>query len=195
MYNSDDAKALIDIARKAILDELPSEKILTDLMRKYDTKQGVFVTLKKDGKLRGCIGFVLPYFKLFDGVIRCAKAAAFEDPRFKSVTKAEVKLISIEISILTVPKKITIARNQITSKIKIGRDGLIIKRGYNQGLLLPQVFVEYNSTPEQALMMTCQKAGLPEDCWIEDETTIEIFQAQVFKEEQPRGKVVEEKLK
>ncbi|KAG2476752.1 MAG: hypothetical protein NPMRTH5_600004 [Nitrosopumilales archaeon] len=78
------------------------------------------------------------------------------------------------------------------SQIKVGRDGLIVKHGFNSGLLLPQVPVEYRWTEEEFLGYTCEKAGLPKDCWRDKETQVQKFEGIVFKEETPKGKVVRE---
>ena len=196
MYAVSDGKKLVDLARKSIIDGLDRKQTVDEeLRKKYNSKHGVFVTLNKHGDLRGCIGFVLPMHTIYDGIIHCARAAAFEDPRFSPVSHNELDDISIDISILTVPKQIEVMeKEELIDYIVIGRDGLIVRKGPYSGLLLPQVFVEYNSTPQSALEMTCQKAGLTPGAWKSKDCVVESFQAQVFKEEKPKGNVVEEKL-
>jgi uncharacterized protein (TIGR00296 family) len=194
-YSLSDAKKLIILARRAIENTLSGKDVKDDKLElEFSKKQGVFVTLNKKGDLRGCIGFVLPYYSIYQGIVQCAKSAAFEDPRFEPVKKDEMKDISIDISILTVPEEIKSEKKELPNKIKIGRDGLILRYGPYSGLLLPQVFVEYKSTPLEALEMTCQKAGVPKDAWKMKEAKIESFQAQVFKEISPKGDVEEEKF-
>jgi len=104
-----------------------------------------------------------------------AKAAAFEDPRFPKVTKEELAEIKIEISVLTPLVKVI-----NVNEIIVGRDGLILKNGYNQGLLLPQVPLENNWNLTQFLQYTSQKAGLAPDKWKDPNTEIFKFQAQIF---------------
>jgi hypothetical protein len=101
--------------------------------------------------------------------------------------------ICVEVSVLTVPELIKADNpEEYLLKIKIGKHGLIIRKNIFSGLLLPQVFTDYNSTPLQALEMKCQKAGLSKDDWKSD-AQIYRFSAQIFKEEKPDGNVVEEK--
>ena len=196
MYTLNDGQELIKLARRSVQDTFSRTKTADDRLReRYKVKQGTFVTLNKHDDLRGCIGFVLPYKSLYEAVIHCAKAAAFEDPRFPPVRQDELKDITIDVSILTVPHEIKVdERDELLERIKIGRDGLIIRKGMYSGLLLPQVFVEYNANPKKALEMLCQKAGLATDAWRSPDAVIESFQAQVFKETAPNGEIVEEKL-
>ncbi len=140
-------------------------------------KKGAFVTLKKSANLRGCIGFIRPIFPLYETVMRTALQAAFADPRFPPLRKEELKEINIEISILEPPVPV----NNI-NEIKIGRDGLIIKKDEHQGLLLPQVATELRLDRIKFLELTCKKAGLSSSCWKEG-ALIFRFSASVFSEE------------
>jgi len=106
-----------------------------------------------------------------------SNSAAFEDPRFPPVEKKEVKEIDIEISVLSPLQTISNIEN-----IQIGKHGLIIEKGYNRGLLLPQVAVEYNWDKEEFLEHTCKKAGLPRGAWEDPSTKIQIFSAEIFSE-------------
>lgn len=195
MYTLKEGKELIGLARQSIRDAFSQkETIIPELVDKYKVKQGVFVTLKINGELRGCIGFVLPHYSLYDGVVNCSRSAAFEDPRFISLTEEEFRRITIDVSVLSVPKEIKVKKKEeLLEKIKIGRDGLIIKKGMFTGLLLPQVFVEWKADAKKALEMTAEKAGLSPDAWKDDDAVIESFQAQVFVEDE-KGNVEEEKL-
>ena len=136
---------------------------------------GAFVTLNKDGRLRGCIGNIVGTRPLIETVAQMARAAALEDPRFPAVKTAEMQDITFEISVLTPIRKL-----ESVEEIVIGRDGLIISRGWKRGLLLPQVATEYGWDRETFLSHTCRKAGLPLDAWKDDDTTMEIFSAEVF---------------
>lgn len=140
-------------------------------------KRGAFVTLHLHGQLRGCIGYVLPYKPLYETVAEMAVSAATSDPRFPSVTSAEMEEIDIEISALSPLRKI-----DSIDEIEVGKHGLYMKRGGRSGLLLPQVATEYNWKKKEFLAHTCQKSGLPKDAWQKSNTEIYIFSAQVFGE-------------
>jgi len=154
---------------------LPEPK---DVPEKFKVKRGAFVTLEKNGELRGCIGYILPILPLYQTVIEMAQSAALHDPRFSPVTPNELKNITVEISVLTVPETIT-----DPSVIEVGKHGIIMKRGYAQGLLLPQVATDYGWDRETFLEHTCLKAGLPRNAWQDKNTEIQIFSAQVFNRE------------
>ncbi|HEV3278094.1 MAG TPA: AmmeMemoRadiSam system protein A [Terriglobia bacterium] len=120
---------------------------------------GAFVTLRLHGELRGCIGQVESDEALARNVARSAASAALHDPRFPSVTPAELPDISIEISVLSPLADIA------PEAIEIGRHGLLISEGLRHGLLLPQVPAQWGWDREQFLEQTCLKAGLPADAW------------------------------
>jgi len=141
--------------------------------------------------LRGCVGFPLPDKKLYNVLVDAVIASATEDPRFPSVNSQELEEITFEVTVLSPPEVIHVSdTTEYPSQIKVGRDGLIVKRGFNSGLLLPQVPIEYRWTEEEFLSHTCEKAGLPKDCWKDKETQVQKFEGIVFKEETPKGKVV-----
>lgn len=144
---------------------------------KLSEKRGIFVTLHKNGELRGCIGYVIGVAPLNTAVVEMALAASREDPRFPPVTKEETDSIEIEISVLTPPEKIL-----DPGDVTVGKDGLIIKKGLRQGLLLPQVAVEWGWDRETFLDHACIKAGLPAKSWKSPGVEIFKFSAQVFSE-------------
>jgi AmmeMemoRadiSam system protein A len=185
MISPADGDKLIELARQSIAAQFSKEQvnIPDSLKKKYSENLGGFVTLTIAGELRGCIGFVEPIFPLYETITRAAKAAAFEDPRFPHLSKEELKQIKIEISVLTLPELIEVDKSEDYIKlINIGKDGLIIRARFGSGLLLPQVFTEYNCTPLNALQMTCQKAGLQMDAWKDHNNRIYKFQAEIFSE-------------
>jgi hypothetical protein len=137
----------------------------------------VFVTLKKDGELRGCIGHLRPDLPLHHAVKYSAVAAATEDPRFPPVTAEEMDAITIEVSILSPFRRLV-----DVARIEVGVHGLLLLKERQQGLLLPQVPVEQGWDRDEFLENLCAKAGLPGDCWQED-ATIFSFTAVVFGEE------------
>jgi AmmeMemoRadiSam system protein A len=121
---------------------------------------GAFVTLRKDGALRGCIGHVEADQPLVHVVFRCAAAAASDDPRFPAVTAAELGAVDIEISILGPLEPVS-----RLDDVVIGRHGLLVERDQHRGLLLPQVAVEWNWSTDRFVAETCRKAGLAADAW------------------------------
>ncbi len=138
---------------------------------------GAFVTLHKRGMLRGCIGNMVGIRPLAETIREMAIAAATGDPRFNRVTEKEIPDIDIEISVLSPLKRIS-----DPSEIVVGKHGILMKRGYSQGVLLPQVATEFGWDREEFLENTCHKAGLPGEAWRDPETEIEIFSADVFGE-------------
>lgn len=142
-----------------------------------------FVTWKRDGQLRGCIGSVEPVRPLWADVEANAVHALLEDPRFPPVTEDELPRLRLEISVLTpfVPV------SDPLSAVKVGVHGLLVERGPHRGLLLPQVPVEWGWDVPAFLAHSCRKAGLPADAWRDPETTISTFTAEVFGEESGPG--------
>ena len=139
------------------------------------TPCGAFVTLTRDGELRGCIGYITASGPLAETVREVALAAAFEDTRFSPVTPDEWPRIDIEVSVLT---PMVLVRD--TASIQPGIHGLYIRKGFRSGLLLPQVATEHGWDRKTFLEQTCRKAGLYKNAWKEKGTEIYKFQAQVF---------------
>ena len=157
-------------------------------------KCGVFVTLNEYDKgnmgLRGCIGLPYPTTTLIEAVMQAASSSAFEDPRFPPVKKNEMGGLTIEISVLTPTEKMSENdRSNLPNRVKVGRDGLIIGRGWNKGLLLPQVPVEWGWDSTEFLDQCCVKAGLSTKSWLKADTEVYTFQAILFKENTPRGQI------
>ena len=138
---------------------------------------GAFVTLHKRGRLRGCIGNMVGRGPLVETIREMAIAAATEDPRFPAVTADELGEIDLEISVLSPMQRI-----KDVAEIQVGTHGILMRRGMNQGELLPQVATEWRWNRDEILAHTCEKAGLPPDAWKDKDTSIEIFSAQVFGE-------------
>ncbi len=193
-----DGKILVKTVRMIVTEFLKNNTKIT-LDKKFESdysfNSGVFVTLNNPLGLRGCIGYPLPNQKLFNALIESSIAAATEDPRFPPVKSEELDQITFEVTVLTQPEEIQVSDpKDYPLKIKVGRDGLIIKHGSSSGLLLPQVPIEYSWTVEEFLGHTCEKANLPWDCWKDKKTQIQKFEGMVFKEESPNGEVVKEEL-
>ncbi len=164
------ARAAIEAAVRG--DEPPPPDDLTPRLK---DNYGIFVTIKKRGNLRGCIGHIIADQSLYKNCQEMARAAALSDPRFPPVTVKELPDLEIEISVLTPMERLT-----DISSIVIGRDGLLIRKGYYSGLLLPQVAAEYGWSPQEFLEQTCNKAGLPADAYQDPDTEIWKFSAEVF---------------
>jgi AmmeMemoRadiSam system protein B/AmmeMemoRadiSam system protein A len=180
---ADDHKNLLALARETIEFYLQNKRVLSPeeinipIGEAMKVERAAFVTLKKNGALRGCIGEIFPTQALYKSVIVNAINAAVNDWRFMPVTIDEMKSIKIEISALTVPKPID-SYNQI----RLGTDGIVLRKEGHVALFLPQVAPEQNWTLAETLTQLSLKAGLPSDGWKKD-ATFEIFQAEVFGEE------------
>lgn len=177
VINSDDQEYLHEIVRETIRAALEGTEPLYEKResKALHERRGAFVTLKIDGKLRGCMGQLVPAGSLIEVVKAMAIAAAFKDPRFRPVTKEEFELLEIEISVLTPLELIHDPNN-----VKVGTHGIYIRKGFNSGVLLPQVATEQGWNRVEFLDATCRKAGLPEGTWREEGTEIYTFSAQVF---------------
>ncbi|MFQ5439950.1 MAG: TIGR00296 family protein [Nitrosopumilaceae archaeon] len=193
-----EGEILVRTARMIVTEYLKNgfkKELDQEFQEKFSYNSGIFVTLNNPDGLRGCIGYPLPDKKLFDALENAAIAAATEDPRFPSVKLEELESLTFEVTVLTPPTKIEVSNSdEYLSKIKIGQDGLIVKYGYNSGLLLPQVPKEYGWTVKEFLENTCEKAGLPKDFWKRKEIEIQKFEGIVFKEKGPNGEIIQEKL-
>ncbi len=171
-------KFLLGLARQTIEHYLKKGKKPTVNIEDEELKEkrGAFVTLKVNDKLRGCIGYPLPYRPLYETIMKVTVQSATQDFRFQSLTLEELPKTKIEISVLDLPQTVDDIK-----KIKIGKHGIIISKGLSRGLLLPQVPVEWNWNLETYLRQGCLKAGLDENEWKKG-AQIEIFSAQVFSE-------------
>jgi hypothetical protein len=175
--SAEEKKELLRLARQAVQTFVTEKKVIpfeTDSPNLLSEK-GAFVTLRKRGELRGCIGFIEPVASLCETVIQTAIYAATEDNRFPPVTPEELSDLEVEISVLTPLKKIDNPR-----LVQVGKHGLVIAMGRSRGLLLPQVPVENNWDRETFLDQACLKAGLPPDAWKKG-AEISVFEAIVFR--------------
>ena len=174
--SEDERRELREIAWRAIEGKVTTGEAppVGAASERLATKRGVFVTIKKHGQLRGCIGYIEPVEALAKAVSTMAVAAATGDPRFPPVSERELPELSYEITVLTPLRRI-----DDPEEIQVGTHGLYIKMGGHAGLLLPQVAVEYGWDREEFLEHTCEKAGLPRDAWREG-AEIYVYSGEIF---------------
>jgi len=178
---SDEARAeLLALARGTLEAHFrgePPPRLDSDRAATFGEPRGLFVTLHKAGRLRGCIGTLAPTGDLTRVVSEFAKRAAFEDPRFAPLEERELSECQLEISVLTAPRPVS-----SPEEIEIGRDGLILELGGRRGLLLPQVATEWGFDRERFLGEVSVKAGLPPNAWRRPDAKVFAFRAEVFSE-------------
>ncbi len=177
-------KELLSLARRTIagrlgkFDDSPQEK-----HNVFQENRGTFVTLKKKGALRGCIGNIEATRAIEDGVISNAISAAFHDARFSPLTEDELKEVDISISILTPVKELSYSdADDLCAQLRPGVDGVILRQGRASATFLPQVWEQLPEV-EQFLSQLCLKAGLVQDVWREATLEISVYQVQSFSEE------------
>ena len=195
--SDEDGKDLVKMARSVVSAHIINNNKVSDqtFKEKFSFKAGVFVTINDKSGLRGCIGFPLAVKKLSDALTDAAISASTDDPRFPSITKNEIDDLVFEVTVLSDTEEITTSSpDEIINEIKIGRDGLIIEKDFQSGLLLPQGPVEYNWNVKDFLDHTCHKAGLPNDAWKDKTTKISKFQGVIFREVLPNGEIIREKF-
>lgn len=193
MATLEEGKTAVKLARDAITAYVEKKARIKPetLPPVFSAKRGVFVTIHEEGELRGCIGYPEPIMPLGLAIVDSAINAASSDPRFPSVRPAELPRIDVEVTILTKPETYTAPKADLPNMVRIGVDGLIVRKGRRSGLLLPQVAPEYNMDPLDFLSQTSLKAGMTPDAWIDEDTEVLHFQAQIFSEVAPGREVVE----
>ncbi len=191
-FTEKQGQLLVNLARDTILKELAGKttntKADTSTLalafqdEKFQAHYGTFVTLKIKGQLRGCIGNLTPEGSVLEGVKRNAVNAAFHDPRFSSISAAELDRAQIEVSILTEPLPLAYRDSEdLIQKLRPNVDGVIIRKGHASATFLPQVW-EQLPRPENFLNHLCMKAGLPADAWKYSELEVLTYQVQYFEE-------------
>ncbi|MEM2955038.1 MAG: AmmeMemoRadiSam system protein A [Candidatus Nanoarchaeia archaeon] len=186
-YSDEERRFLIKLARQVLEKYLLEKTVIqikeNEITPKMKEVRGCFVTLKKFGNLRGCIGHILPQEELYKCVIDNAINAAVNDIRFKPVTYDELKDIKIEISVLTVPKQLSFSSSEeLLNKLRPNLDGVVIRYQGRTSTYLPQVW-EMIPDKQEFLSELCLKQGSPPDCWKRPGVVIEVYQAEVWEEE------------
>jgi len=186
MFTEAQQKALVEIARAAAIDAATGQGgrvfAVADVGA-YPDASGAFVTLKRNGRLRGCIGTLECRRPLPEEIARVAVSAAREDPRFAPLAASELDGLEVEVSILGPLEPIDPFDERA---FDIGRHGLVVEHGFCRGLLLPQVATEWGWDREQFLVQTCIKAGLPRDAW-RDGAKVYRFTGEVFGSQHEKG--------
>jgi AmmeMemoRadiSam system protein A len=176
MFTEDQQRTLVDIARAAVAASVAGRAITWPEPAGLPEASGAFVTLKRNGQLRGCIGTLACRRPLAEEIARVAVSAAREDPRFVPVSPAELDGLDVEVSVLGPLEAIDPLDPEA---IVIGRHGLVVELSARRGLLLPQVATERGWARDEFLSQTCAKAGLPHDAWRRG-ATVYRFDADVF---------------
>ncbi|MCX8204341.1 MAG: TIGR00296 family protein [Candidatus Nezhaarchaeota archaeon] len=197
---------LVRLARRAVEVYLAEGKQISppeNTPERLKERQGVFVTINSfepfEGRvfkrLRGCIGYPEPILPLVEATIDAAISSATRDPRFRPLTLKELGKVVFEVSVLSPLELVEAPRAvELPKRIKVGRDGLVVARGPFKGLLLPQVAIEWGWDEETFLSEACMKAGLFPDAWLLEGTKVYRFEAEVFEELEPGGKVIKKEL-
>jgi AmmeMemoRadiSam system protein A len=173
---------LLSIARRSLesIHSTHSEMIDPPLKEKFSERSGAFTTIKSEGRLRGCIGFIEPIYPLWEAIWKSAQYAATDDPRFNPMTREEIAKAEIELTILGKLIPLPLNDRLQLSSVTIGKHGLVVRRGYQSGLLLPQVAVEMSLTKEEFLKETAIKAGVNPRYLSDGQTEIYYFEGEVI---------------
>ncbi len=182
MFSEAEREIIFDAARGSIIAAVSGarQEIRKTLPAPLRHPSGAFVTLRADGELRGCIGYVDAVKSLYETVREAAAKAATEDFRFDPVCANEIPGLAIEISVLSPLRRIT-----DIGEIEVGKHGLVVELGNCRGLLLPQVAVEHGWDREMFIMQATRKAGLPASMWRHPDARVHIFTAEVIHQDAP----------
>jgi AmmeMemoRadiSam system protein A len=173
-FSPEERRILLRVAHEAIESALEHRTISLDPpLPHLEEPRGVFTTIHLHGELRGCVGYVVPVTPLYRAVAETARSAAFDDTRFRPVTREEARKLEVSLSVLSPLRPIQ------PEQVEIGRHGLVVSLAGHRGLLLPQVPVEHQWDRATFLEQTCRKAGLPAEA-LQLGASLEAFTAEVF---------------
>ena len=177
--SDEDRRAILELAAQGVREAVFCGRPLSSYPTSgiFREPRGLFVSLHIASKLRGCIGIIEGHTSLGENLARCAADAALHDPRFKRLRPEELDGLEIEVSLLSALYPIR------AEQVEIGRHGLLVERGLQRGLLLPQVATEHRLSREQFLAETCVKAGLAREAWREPETRLYGFECEIIARE------------
>ena len=199
-YTLEEGSWLVSLSRRAAQEYLKSRIRIEpppDTPSRLRENAGAFVTIRSypEGELQGCIGRPEPVLPLVEAVIDSAIDSSCHDPRFEPLEPERLESCTFEVSILTRPTLLVVNNPlEYRSRVVVGRDGLIVEWSQGAGLLLPQVPVEEKWDVDTFLAYACMKAGAHPDYWLLGEAKLYTFQAEVFAEDTPRGKVTKRSL-
>nr|WP_320048372.1 AmmeMemoRadiSam system protein A [uncultured Desulfuromonas sp.] len=181
LLSSKEQGILLEIARTAIVSHVRNCEVcvVPREERRLNLKRGCFVTIKQDGKLRGCIGNFQSEIPLFKEVSQMAVASASNDPRFYPMSEDDLDHFTLQISVLSPLVKVG-----SPEEILVGKHGIYLEKSHYRGVLLPQVATENHWDRTTFLNQTCLKAGLPPEAWKDSDTDVYMFKAQVFGEKE-----------
>lgn len=183
-FNAAERRQLLALARRALEASVRSGELpdldVTGLPPLSALPRGCFVTLTKQGRLRGCIGNVLPRVPLCQAIMENARAAALNDYRFERVQPGELKDLEIQISVLTEPKPLTFASpDELLAQLRPNQDGVVLRIGSQAATFLPQV---WEKLPDKVAFLNhlSQKAGCAQSVWREPGIMVEVYQVEAF---------------
>ena len=178
MQRKSSESVLIDLARQSLVEAFTGgDKEDQEFPVDDETVGGVFVTLKRDGMLRGCRGCVEGTYPLRKTIWEISRSSAFDDPRFNPMEQEELEVLEISISLLGMMEQVKVEDpSQFREKIQLGRDGICLRLKGSSALFLPEVAPEQGWNVETTLRQLCRKAGLEEDDWRNPETEVLCFQ-------------------
>ncbi|MDE1851733.1 MAG: TIGR00296 family protein [Candidatus Micrarchaeota archaeon] len=197
-YSIKQGEELVKAARHAI--ELCAttpkfdERIIEKSIEGFKESKGIFITIEHypTRAVRGSIGITNPIAPVSKSLVEAAVSAAIDDPGYVPVSHQELDDITVGVSVLSKPERIRgKTQDSIKRQVKVGRDGLIIKYGYHEGVLLPIVPIEQRWNKEQFLDNLCASANLPLHVWKTQDAVLYRFTAQLFRELSPRGPIEE----
>ncbi|HUT56894.1 MAG TPA: AmmeMemoRadiSam system protein B [Phycisphaerae bacterium] len=186
VYDAAERKRLLELARRTLVGVVTNRNLPdvdpNDYAGKLSEKKGCFVTLTVGGQLRGCIGHIAPQEPLYSAVMHNAQNAALHDKRFSPVEKNELEKINVEVSVLTVPQRLSCdSPAEMLARLRPGVDGVVLQVGSQQSTYLPQV---WEQMPSRLifLSMLARKAGLPQAVWRSPQAAVWTYQAEAFAE-------------
>ncbi len=185
VLTSEEGSMLVSLARESIITSFHSKELTIPEKHKkiFFFPTGVFVTLRKFGRLRGCLGYARTDQPLYESLISAARSAAFQDPRYPPLRQSELPKIELEISLLTEPTALNKATPaDVLRSITVGKDGIILSNNNFSGLMLPQVAEKGSWSTEDFLKYTCTMFGLNEAAWLDPNSRLYKFRANVFTE-------------
>lgn len=198
----EDGVYLVKLARLSVehyIERGEKPSIPGDVSEKLRRPGAAFVTIEtyytpEKRELRGCIGYIMPIKPLVETVIDVALEAAFNDPRFEPLKREELNSVTFEVTVLGPIEPLPRDPKLRPRAFRVGIHGLFIRKGFFQGILLPQVPIEYMWDEETFLAETCVKAGLPPHCWLDEETEFYKYTARIWREREPKGNIEERDL-